>query len=167
MPVPASRPPRVLVATAGWATPRQHAALFDAAPSGLARYATRFDAVEINSSFYRPHQRKTYANWAAQVPARFRFAVKLPKAITHEAGLRGAGPALDRFAAEVEGLGEKLALVLVQLPPSRAFDARVASTFFSMLRRRFDGGLACAPRGVCIRTASCNARNAASSYPLR
>ena len=146
MPVPASRSPRVLVATAGWATPRQHAALFDAAPSGLARYATRFDAVEINSSFYRPHQRKTYANWAAQVPARFRFAVKLPKAITHEAGLRGAGPALDRFAAEVEGLGEKLALVLVQLPPSRAFDARVASTFFSMLRRRFDGGLACEPR---------------------
>ena len=138
--------PRTLVGTAGWATPRQHAALFSAAPSGLARYARRFHAVEINSSFYRPHRRRTYEGWAAAVPARFRFAVKLPKAITHDAGLRGAGPALDRFAAEVAGLGEKLALVLVQLPPSRAFDARIASTFFAMLRRRFDCGLACEPR---------------------
>ena len=143
---PTSRSSRPLVGTAGWATPRQHAALFDAAPSGLARYATRFDAVEINSSFYRPHQRKTYAHWAASVPARFRFAVKLPKAISHDAGLRGAGPALDRFAREVDGLGGKLAVVLVQLPPSRAFDARTASTFFAMLRRRFDCGLACEPR---------------------
>lgn len=139
-------PPRLLVGTAGWATPRQHAALFSAAPSGLARYATRFDAVEINSSFYRPHQRKTYAHWAASVPARFRFAVKLPKAITHDAGLRGAGAALDRFAGEVEGLGAKLAVVLVQLPPSRVFEPRVAATFFAMLRRRFDCGLACEPR---------------------
>ena len=144
---PPARPgPRVYVGTAGWATPRQHAALFGPAPSGLARYATRFDAVEVNSSFYRPHRRKTWATWAAAVPARFRFSVKLPKAITHDAGLRGAGPALDRFAAEVDGLGAKLAIVLVQLPPSRAFDARVASTFFAMLRRRFDCGLACEPR---------------------
>lgn len=143
---PAAARFRPLVGTAGWATPRPHAALFDDAPSGLARYATRFDAVEINSSFYRPHRRDTYARWAASVPARFRFAVKLPKAITHDAGLRGAGPALDRFAAEVGGLGAKLAVVLVQLPPSRAFDARVASTFFAMLRRRFDCGLACEPR---------------------
>ena len=142
----ARRDARVLVGCAGWATPRQHAALFADAPSGLARYATRFDAVEINSSFYRPHQRKTYAHWAASVPARFRFAVKLPRQITHEGGLRGSGPALDRFAAEVEGLGDKLALVLVQLPPSRVFEPRVASTFFAMLRRRFDGGLACEPR---------------------
>lgn len=134
------------VGTAGWATPRQHAGLFSAGVSALARYATRFDAVEINSSFYRPHQRKTYAHWAASVPARFRFAVKLPRQITHEGGLRGSGPALDRFAAEVEGLGDKLALVLVQLPPSRVFEPRVASTFFAMLRRRFEGGLACEPR---------------------
>jgi uncharacterized protein YecE (DUF72 family) len=147
MPAPARpRPSPVLVGTAGWATPRQHAALFGAGASGLARYATRFDAVEINTSFYRPHQRKTYAHWAASVPARFRFAVKLPKAITHDAGLRGAGAALDRFAGEVDGLDDKLAVVLVQLPPSRAFEPRVAATFFAMLRRRFDCGLACEPR---------------------
>lgn len=140
-------PPRLRhVGCAGWATPRQHAALFAEATSGLARYATRFDAVEINSSFYRPHQHQTYVRWAAAVPARFRFAVKLPKAITHEGGLHGAAPALDRFAAEVDGLGSKLAVVLVQLPPSRAFDARIASTFFAMLRRRFDCGIACEPR---------------------
>ncbi len=70
----------------------------------LARYATRFPIVEINSSFYRPHQQRTYERWAASVPTAFRFSVKVPKAISHEAGLRGCGPALDSFLDAV-GIG--------------------------------------------------------------
>ena len=66
------------------------------------------------------------------MPARFRFAVKLPKAITHDAGLRGAGAALDRFASEVDGLGDKLACVLVQLPPR-------ATGFFIQVRMSATG----------------------------
>jgi len=112
----------------------------------LSRYATRFNAVEINSSFYRPHQRKTYERWAGSVPADFRFSVKLPKLITHELGLRNAGAALDRFIDEVGGLGAKLAGALVQLPPGLAFDARVANQFFAPLRRRFPYAIACEPR---------------------
>ena len=69
--------------------------------SNLARYAARFAAVEINSSFYRPHRPETYARWADSVPAGFRFAVKLPKSITHEKRLQEFGAELDRFAAEV------------------------------------------------------------------
>jgi uncharacterized protein YecE (DUF72 family) len=72
--------------------------------------------------------------------------VKLPKAITHEAGLRASGPALDRFAAEVDGLGGSCTSTTASLSPSRAFDARVAGTFFAMLRRRFACGLAVEPR---------------------
>jgi len=115
----------------------------------LARYATRFSVVEINSSFYRPHQQRTYERWAASVPAAFRFSVKLPKAISHEAALRGCGPALDRFLEETAGLGRKLGGVLLQLPPSHAFDARVAAGFFGYQRCFEQAHVAAALRGGC------------------
>lgn len=137
---------RIRIGCAGWSVLSRHRALVGDEGSHLARYATRFDAVEINSSFYRPHATATYARWAAQVPPDFRFSVKLPKAITHEAALRGCGPQLTRFAEETAGLGRRLGGVLVQLPPSLVFDARVADTFFAMLRRRFACAVACEPR---------------------
>ena len=112
----------------------------------LARYATRFSTVEINSSFYRPHQRKTYERWAASVPADFRFAVKLPQAISHEHALQRAGPLLDAFLEQADGLGKKLGALLLQLPPSLAFEGRQASTFFGLLRRRTQVPVACEPR---------------------
>ncbi|MBN8809423.1 MAG: DUF72 domain-containing protein [Sphingomonas sp.] len=113
----------------------------------LARYATRFDAVEVNSSFYRPHLSKTYARWAASVPDDFRFAVKLPKAITHEARLVGGDALLAAFAAQTGWLGEKRGPILVQLPPSLAFDASVAATFFDTCRRHLgEAPIACEPR---------------------
>jgi uncharacterized protein YecE (DUF72 family) len=134
------------IGCAGWSLGRQHADGFGPGPSQLARYATRFDAVEINSSFYRPHRRQTYERWAASVPGGFRFSAKLPRAITHEARLRDAGASIDAFADQVEGLGEKLAGILVQLPPSLAFDATVADAFFSTLRQRMPVRIACEPR---------------------
>ena len=134
------------IGCAGWSIPSRHAHLFGEGESHLARYATRFDAVEINSSFYRSHADKTYARWASSVPRGFRFSVKLPKAITHDMRLRGTGNALSEFAEEVTALGTRLGGVLVQLPPSRVFDARVTDTFFSMLRRRLAASVACEPR---------------------
>jgi len=136
----------VYIGCAGWSLPSASRPHFGAGDSMLARYATRFNAVEINSSFHRPHRRDTYARWAASVPTDFRFSVKLPRAITHDARLRGTAPGLDRFAAEVDGLGRKLAVLLVQLPPSLTFEARIAATFFAMLRRRFETGIACEAR---------------------
>lgn len=93
---------------------------------------------EINSSFYRPHRPATYARWAESVPDTFRFTVKMPKTVTHEARLRGTAGLMSRFADEIAGLGSALGAVLVQLPPSHAFDARVANAFFAMVRRRID-----------------------------
>ena len=138
--------PSIRIGCAGWGIDRGRAHRFGDGPSTLARYATVFDCVEINSSFHRAHKPETYARWASAVPARFRFSVKLPKTVTHEMRLERTGDALARFAGEVAGLGAKLAGLLVQLPPSLAYDARVASTFFSMLRRRFDASIACEPR---------------------
>lgn len=134
------------IGCAGWSYASRYAELFGAGDSGLARYATRFNAVEINSSFYREHRQDTYRRWADTVPRDFRFAVKVPRSITHDNRLQGCGIALDRFVDQCGGLGHKLAGVLVQLPPSLVFDARIASTFFAMLRRRLDAGIACEPR---------------------
>jgi uncharacterized protein YecE (DUF72 family) len=132
--------------TAGWAIPRVAADLFPAGGSHLARYAARFNAVEINSSFYRPHRAATYARWAATVPATFRFAVKMPKEISHTRRLRDADEPLARFLDEAQCLGDKLGPLLLQLPPSLAFDRAVAADFFASLRARFAGAVVCEPR---------------------
>jgi uncharacterized protein YecE (DUF72 family) len=137
---------RVLIGTAGWSVPRAVAPAFPADGSGLERYATRFGAVEINTSFYRPHRAETYAKWAAAVPSNFRFAVKLPQAITHDGRLAGAGAELDAFLDQVSGLGRRLGCVLVQLPPSLEYDARRAGAFLRMLRARHAGPVALEPR---------------------
>jgi len=121
-------------------------AAFPQSGSNLERYAQCFNAVEINSSFHRPHRCQTYERWAASVPADFAFSVKLPRAITHDLRLAGAQAPLNEFIAQTSGLGDKLAVVLVQLPPSFAFDKRLARTFFAALRKRFGGGVAFEPR---------------------
>jgi uncharacterized protein YecE (DUF72 family) len=122
------------IGTAGWAIPRDHAEAFPAEGSGLARYAARFSAAEINSSFHRPHRPSTYARWAETVPESFRFAAKMPKAITHERRLVDIEGPLDAFLGEIAALGPKLGPLLVQLPPSLACDTAVAYAFFGASR---------------------------------
>jgi uncharacterized protein YecE (DUF72 family) len=134
------------VGTAGWSIPSAHTALFPAEGSHLARYCARFNAVEINSSFYRPHRASTYARWAASVPSSFRFSVKLPRAITHDAKLVDAEPLLRNFAAEISYLGDRLGPVLVQLPPKLAFDPAIAGRFFDTACSVLPGRLVCEPR---------------------
>ncbi len=136
----------IRIGCAGWSLRSTQRDLFGDGDSHLARYATRFDTVEINSSFYRPHQTRTYERWAASVPDDFRFSVKLPKAITHQARLVEADGLIDQFAGEVVGLGEKLGGVLVQLPPSLACDIAIATRFFSALRKLLSAPIACEPR---------------------
>lgn len=138
--------PIVRIGTAAWSVPKEHAAPFPVTGSHLERYSAVLNAVEINSSFYRPHRTTTYERWAASVPESFRFAVKVPKAITHERRLKDIGDLLDRFLSEVSGLGPKLGPLLVQLPPSLRFEVGVADTFLSELRGRVDGPLVCEPR---------------------
>ena len=136
------------IGTAGWNIPAPYAAEFRETGTHLQRYASRLNAVEINSSFYRSHRRQTYERWAASVPRDFRFAVKISKEITHECGLLESEAPLDRFAGELAGLGASLGVLLVQLPPSLIFDAAVAIKFFDQLQARFDRrvGVACEPR---------------------
>jgi uncharacterized protein YecE (DUF72 family) len=137
---------RVLVGCAGWSLPLAEQEHFPGDGTHLSRYAGRFPVVEINTSFHRPHRPSTYARWAESVPAGFRFSVKIPKAITHVQRLLDAEDALDTFLAEAGALGDRLGCLLVQLPPSLAFDAEVAAAFFRALRERWPGAAACEPR---------------------
>jgi uncharacterized protein YecE (DUF72 family) len=134
------------VGCAGWAVPAAHAAQFAPSGSHLERYARRFPAVEVNSSFYGPHRPSTYTRWAASTPAHFRFSVKVPKEITHTRRLTNVTGVLRSFLDEVQMLGAKLGPLLVQLPPSLAFGVTVADAFLDELRRDFAGGVVLEPR---------------------
>ena len=137
---------RCLVGCAGWTRPRDVQPAFSPEGTHLERYAARFSAVEINSSFHRPHRPTTYARWAASVPPGFRFCAKLPKTITHELRLVDAENALATFLSEAGGLGAALACLLIQLPPSLGFDAPAADAFFAALRARTETLAVCEPR---------------------
>ncbi len=136
------------IGTAGWSLPLAAAASFGGDGSHLARYARVLRCAEINSSFHRSHRESIYARWAAQTPVDFRFSVKLPRTITHNQKLRNAEPLLAQLMSEVAGLGDRLGVLLVQLPPSLAFDAALVSDFFACLRVNYRGAVVCEPRHV-------------------
>lgn len=134
------------IGTAGWSIPAAVAGRFPGPGSHLERYARMMNAAEINSSFHRPHRRTTYERWAASTPDGFRFSVKVPRLLTHDQRLADPAEVLDRFAGEAAGLGNKLAVILVQLPPSLKFDETLAAAFFDALQARIDAPVACEPR---------------------
>jgi uncharacterized protein YecE (DUF72 family) len=137
---------KTYVGTAGWSIPRAEQPRLPSGDSNLVRYASVLPAVEINSTFYRPHRAATFARWAASVPRPFRFSVKLPREITHDRRLLDSAGLLDEFLESVAPLRSRLGCLLVQLAPSLAFDSRVARAFFKVLRQRFDRGVALEPR---------------------
>jgi uncharacterized protein YecE (DUF72 family) len=101
----------IRIGTAGWSIARVAAERFPAEGSSLERYAATFGAVEVNSSFHRPHRVSTWVRWRDSVPADFRFSVKVPKRITHELKLVGYEEARDTFLDEAGALNEKLAVL--------------------------------------------------------
>jgi len=142
------------VGSAGWNIPRVHRDRFAPDGSQLQRYASRLNAAEINTSFYRPHASAIYERWASAVPAAFRFAVKIPKLITHDRALLRAREPLEQFLQEIAGLGAKLGPLLLQLPPSFAFDSRRVGRFLQLVRARHDGFVVCEPRHATWTTAA-------------
>ncbi len=139
----------VFIGCAGWSLPKAYAGEFPAEGTHLQRYAQRLSCVEINSSFYRPHRTSTYERWAGSTPDGFRFAVKAPKEITHVRRLLAAEAPLEKFLGEVAGLGSKLGALLVQLPPSLAFERDLAEGFFLRPARPH-------VHGDCLRAAAPN-----------
>ncbi len=128
-----------IVATAAWSIPKTVAGRFPETGSGLARYAAVFSGVEVNSTFYRRHKPSTFVRWADSVPDSFRFAVKMPKEISHVRRLKGIEDAFRLFTEDISHLGPKLGPVLCQLPPSLAFDEDVTKQALDVMRSNHSG----------------------------
>ncbi len=111
---------RVLLGTQGWNYPDWVGPFF---PDGtraadfLRLYARGFSTVEVDSTFYAIPSESTVRGWAERTPPHFRFALKLPREITHERRLVGAEAVLEEFVERARGLGDLLGPVLVQLGP--------------------------------------------------
>ena len=113
-----ARHPRVLVGTSGWSYDGWHDDLYAGVPRArwLAHYASVFDSVEVNASFYRSLATSTYAKWRDQTPHGFRFSIKGSRYITHVRKLHDPAEPLARQRDAAAGLGDKLAAVLWQIP---------------------------------------------------
>jgi uncharacterized protein YecE (DUF72 family) len=136
----------IRLGTAGWRAANGAIESTPRPTSHLARYSRIFNAVEINTSFYRPHRRATYERWARSTPDNFRFCVKMPRSITHQAKLVHCAALIDDFAEQAGGLGEKLEVVLIQLPPTFAFDESLVEAFLRQVRSRLSGNVVLEPR---------------------
>jgi uncharacterized protein YecE (DUF72 family) len=111
----------VRIGTSGYNYPEWRGSFYPArfsAAKMLPYYAERFSTVEINYTFYRMPNAKIIAGWDAETPARFCFALKAPKRVTHDARLKNVDEPLRYFLDTARGLGPKLGPILFQLPPN-------------------------------------------------
>jgi uncharacterized protein YecE (DUF72 family) len=104
-----------------------------AAKAMLAHYATRLPIVEINNTFYRMPNAAAIAGWRAEVPDSFRFAIKVPRRISHLKRLRGCADDMAVLLAALAGLGACLGSLLVQLPPHAKCDEAALADFLRTL----------------------------------
>ena len=119
---------KIRVGTSGWSYKDWTGPFYPEActqKDRLAHYATRFDCVEVDSSFYGVPAAKTILSWAEQTPAHFRFALKVPGTVTH--GTARSQPILDKVLRDEDSvlpaflenaalLGERLGPVVFQFP---------------------------------------------------
>ena len=126
----------IFVGTSGYNYPEWKGSFYPAdlaAAKMLPFYAARFPTVEINYTFYRMPTEKVLSAWSAQVPDGFRFTLKAPRRITHDARLVECGDVTDAFCRVAGGLGDKLGALLFQLPPNLKKDVARLEAFLGTL----------------------------------
>jgi uncharacterized protein YecE (DUF72 family) len=108
------------VGTSGWQYKHWRGRFYPqklASTRWLEHYAARFATVEVNNTFYRLPNPKTFGDWAARVPADFAMAIKASRYLTHFRRLREPEEPVERLMQHAAPLNSHLAVVLVQLPP--------------------------------------------------
>ena len=126
----------VWVGTSGYNYPEWRGSFYPqklATAKMLGFYAQRLATVEINYTFYRSPKPEVLAGWSRQTPQRFRFTLKAPKRITHDARLRDCAQSLQYFLDIAATLGPKLGMLLFQLPPFFRKDLAVFEDFLALL----------------------------------
>jgi uncharacterized protein YecE (DUF72 family) len=115
-----SKKGRVRIGCSGWVYPHWKGDFYPGdlpQKRWLEHYATVFDTVELNNSFYRLPEAETFASWGSRVPAGFLFAVKASRYLTHMKKLKEPREPIRLFFSRAERLGARLGPVLYQLPP--------------------------------------------------
>ena len=110
--------PDVRIGTSSWRFDDWKGAFYTAkAGDELAFYARHFPTVEIDSTWYFTPRKSVVESWCERVPVDFRFAAKVPRAITHDKNLIDCGSEIDEFLHTMGNLGEKRGPLLFQFPP--------------------------------------------------
>jgi uncharacterized protein YecE (DUF72 family) len=99
----------------------------------LAFYAERLPTVEINNTFYRMPRKSVLEGWAEQVPDTFRFAIKAPRRITHIKQLADCSEEAGYFFETLQALGQRLGVVLFQLPPHARIGVEKLGAFLGLV----------------------------------
>jgi uncharacterized protein YecE (DUF72 family) len=102
----------------------------------LSYYASSFDTVEVNNTFYRLPESRTFASWSTQTPAHFVMAVKASRFLTHIKRLRDPEEPLQRLFSRASALGTRLGPVLYQLPANFHADLDRLESFLRALPMR-------------------------------
>jgi uncharacterized protein YecE (DUF72 family) len=128
----------IFVGPSGWSYPSpswRTSPLLQGVPmrARLAHLSRIFNAVEVNGSHYKQIARETYAAWAAATPPSFRFAVKGHRFVTHWKRLSDCGDPIRRLREQTSGLGERLAVVVWQLPSQFHCDLARLDDFLGVL----------------------------------
>ena len=130
--------PRIHIGTSGWSYKHWSDPVFYPRKlkvrQWLSYYCRHFDSVEINTTFYRLPNRKAFEQWYQETPPHFIFTVKGSQFITHRKKLADPKPHTSRFLSQVAILGEKLGVVLFQLPPYWKFNPVRLGVFLDYLR---------------------------------
>ncbi len=143
---------KIRIGACAWAFQEWRGAFY---PPGLPEshwlefYSRHFPAVEIDSTFYHAPAADLARRWVDMTPPHFRFACKLPRAITHACRLRDCSAELNQFWQAIEPVAPKLQVILIQLPPSftpkegkpalRAFLKQLPKTFRFAIEFRHPG----------------------------
>ncbi|MEJ2105351.1 MAG: DUF72 domain-containing protein [Ignavibacteriaceae bacterium] len=80
-------------------------------------YSKKFSSVEINNTFYHLPDKKTIKDWKNKAPENFSYAIKASRYITHMKKLKEPKHSVKNFIEIVQQLGNKLGIILFQLPP--------------------------------------------------
>ena len=99
----------------------------------LEFYSQFFDTVELNVTFYRLPNRKTFEGWYQRTPGHFLFSIKGSRFITHIKRLRDCQKPVEAFFDHAQGLREKLGVILWQLPPNFKLNLERVKEFCDLL----------------------------------
>ncbi|BEH00267.1 DUF72 domain-containing protein [Bacteroides sedimenti] len=135
-------PGKLFIGTSGWSYKHWTGVFYpeEISPDKyLEYYLTKFDSVELNSSFYHLPFKSTVDGWVRRTPERFRFCIKLSRFITHQKHLLNIEEAMANYFAVFRRMKSRLGPVLVQLPPGLYYDKDLICYFLDLLNEKYSG----------------------------